>query len=141
MFLICLSLIGLIAVTLVTEQRLLATEKAEELIPVPVRVNEAKTFSRNTLRRQAMQLKLIRFLQEELKIPASHIKLALDKIPQTPEQLPMMLWQYGLISLKQLELLWDWQQSGSLLQPGDNNNFAIQLREVDPNLRTIMVRS
>ncbi len=72
-----------------------------------------------------MQLKLIRFLQEELKIPASHIKLALDKIPQTPEQLPMMLWQYGLISLKQLELLWDWQQSGSLLQPGDNNNFAI----------------
>ena len=56
-----------------------------------------------------MQLKLIRFLQEELKIPASHIKLALDKIPQTPEQLPMMLWQYGLISLKQLELLWDWQ--------------------------------
>ncbi len=51
MFLICLSLIGLIAVTLVTEQRLLATEKAEELIPVPVRVNEAKTFSRNTLRR------------------------------------------------------------------------------------------
>ena len=72
-----------------------------------------------------MQLKLIRFLQEELKIPASHIKLALDKIPQTPEQLPMMLWQYGLISLKQLELLWDWQQELALPQPEDNNNFAI----------------
>ncbi len=72
-----------------------------------------------------MQLNLINFLQEELKIPASHIKLALDKIPQTPEQLPMMLWQYGLISLKQLELLWDWQQELVLPQPGDNNNFAI----------------
>ena len=71
-----------------------------------------------------MQLKLIRFLQEELKIPASHIKLALNQIPQTPEQLPMMLWQYGLISLQQLDLLWDWQQSG-LLPQGDNNNFAI----------------
>ena len=72
-----------------------------------------------------MQLKLIRFLQEELKIPASDIKLALDRIPQTPEQLPMMLWQYGLISFKQLELLWDWQQSGALPQLGDNSNFAI----------------
>ena len=72
-----------------------------------------------------MQLNLINFLQEELKIPASHIKLALDKIPQTPEQLPMMLWQYGLISLKQLELLWDWQQDLALSQLRDNNNFAI----------------
>ncbi len=72
-----------------------------------------------------MQLNLINFLQEELKIPASHIKLALDKIPQTPEQLPMMLWQHGLISLKQLELVWDWQQELSLQQPGNRNNFAI----------------
>ena len=57
-----------------------------------------------------MQFKLISFLKEELKIPDSHIQLALRQIPQTPEQLPMMLWQYGLISLKQLEFLWDWQQ-------------------------------
>ncbi len=72
-----------------------------------------------------MQLNLINFLQEELKIPAAQIKLALDKIPQTPEQLTMMLWQYGLISLKQLELLWDWQQDLVLSQPRDNSNFAI----------------
>jgi hypothetical protein len=58
-----------------------------------------------------MQLKLIRFLTEELGIPAPEIKLALRQIPQTPEQLPMMLWQYGLISLKQLELFWDWLQA------------------------------
>ncbi len=58
-----------------------------------------------------MQFKLICFLTEELKIPASHIELALRHIPQTPEQLPMMLWQYGLISLKQLELVWDWQKA------------------------------
>ena len=54
---------------------------------------------------------MIHFLQEELKIPAPYIKLALGQIPQTPEQLPMMLWQYGLISLRQLELIWDWQQT------------------------------
>ncbi len=58
-----------------------------------------------------MPLKLINFLTEELKIPAQSVNLALRQIPQTPEQLPMMLWQYGLINLKQLELLWDWQQA------------------------------
>ncbi len=58
-----------------------------------------------------MQFKIICFLTEELKIPDSHIELALRHIHQTPEQLPMMLWQYGLISLKQLELLWDWQKA------------------------------
>ncbi|MDJ0682575.1 MAG: DUF2949 domain-containing protein [Xenococcaceae cyanobacterium MO_167.B52] len=57
-----------------------------------------------------MQFKLINFLTEELKVPDSYVNLALRQIPETPEQLPMMLWQYGLISLKQLELLWDWQQ-------------------------------
>ena len=58
-----------------------------------------------------MQFKLISFLKEELKIPETYVKLALRQIPQTPEQLPMMLWQYGLISLEQLELIWDWQQA------------------------------
>ncbi len=57
-----------------------------------------------------MQFKLINFLTEELKVPAQSVNLALRQIPQTPEQLPMMLWQYGLINLKQLEVLWDWQQ-------------------------------
>ena len=57
-----------------------------------------------------MPFKLINFLTEELKIPAKSVNLALRQIPETPEQLPMMLWQYGLISLKQLELLWDWQK-------------------------------
>ena len=57
-----------------------------------------------------MQFKLINFLTEELKVPAQSVNLALRQIPQTPEQLPMMLWQYGLINLKQLELLWDWQK-------------------------------
>ncbi len=50
MFLICLSLIGLIAVILVTEQGLLAVEKAEEFIPVPVRANDTENLSRKSLR-------------------------------------------------------------------------------------------
>ncbi len=57
-----------------------------------------------------MQFKLINFLTEELKVPAKSVNLALRQIPQTPEQLPMMLWQYGLINLEELELVWDWQK-------------------------------
>ena len=57
-----------------------------------------------------MEFDPIYFLTEELQVPTSHIKLALRQIPQTPEQLPMMLWQLGLIDLKQLELLWDCQE-------------------------------
>ena len=49
MFLIYLSLVSLIAVAILAEQAFLAVEQ-EELIPVPVRVNE-KTFSRNSLTR------------------------------------------------------------------------------------------
>ena len=110
MLLICLLLIGLIAV--VTNS---GVEKTE-LVPVPVRVNETQNRERQYLRRQDMQFKLIYFLTEELKIPAQSVNLALRQIPQTPEQLPMMLWQYGLISLKQLELLWDWQKVAQCLK-------------------------
>ncbi len=49
MFLICLSLVSLIAVAILAEPAFLAVEQ-EEFIPVPVRVNE-KTFSRNSLPR------------------------------------------------------------------------------------------
>ena len=49
MFLICLSLVSLIAVAILGEQEFLAVEQ-EEFIPVPVRVKE-KTFSRNPLPR------------------------------------------------------------------------------------------
>lgn len=58
-----------------------------------------------------MQKKLTKFLIEELGIPAPQISLALRKIPQTPNQLPMMLWQYGLINLGQLEQIFDWMET------------------------------
>ncbi|AFY78610.1 MAG: DUF2949 domain-containing protein [Hydrococcus sp. C42_A2020_068] len=54
-----------------------------------------------------MQKKLIHFLQEELKIPASAIALAISKVQQAPNQLTMLLWQYGLIDLGQLEQIFD----------------------------------
>ncbi len=50
------------------------------------------------------------FLQEDLAIPASDVQLALRHPEQTPALLPMILWQYGLITLNQLDRIFDWLQ-------------------------------
>jgi len=55
-----------------------------------------------------MQNQLIEFLQSELEIPANSIATALRHPEQSPSLLPMILWQYGLITLEQLEQIFDW---------------------------------
>lgn len=54
------------------------------------------------------ETQLINFLQEELAISESFITLALRRYKQDPAPLHMILWQYGLISLEQLEQIFDW---------------------------------
>ncbi len=51
---------------------------------------------------------LIDFLQQELAISASSISMALRHSEQNPGPLHMILWQYGLVSLEQLEQIFDW---------------------------------
>ena len=55
-----------------------------------------------------MPEKLIPFLQQDLGVSIEQIELALRHIQETPNQLPMILWQYGLINLEQLEKIFDW---------------------------------
>jgi len=63
----------------------------------------------------------MRFLQEELDIPQADLQLALKhpelniagaseqiKWSQTLSLLPMILWQYGLVTLNQLDEIFDW---------------------------------
>jgi Protein of unknown function (DUF2949) len=52
--------------------------------------------------------KFIQFLQEELAIPTDDLQLALRHTEQTPSLLPMTLWQYGLVTLSQLDQIFDW---------------------------------
>jgi len=53
--------------------------------------------------------KFISFLQEDLAISKDGIELALRNLQQnSPVLLPMILWQYGLIDLSQLEQIFDW---------------------------------
>jgi hypothetical protein len=51
---------------------------------------------------------LINFLREKLEIPIEYLTMALRQSQAIPHQLPMVLWQYGLISLEQLEQIFDW---------------------------------
>lgn len=60
------------------------------------------------LMKSTIQTRLISFLQEELAIPAASIALALKQGEQDPSLLPMILWQYGLVTLEQLDRVFDW---------------------------------
>ena len=57
--------------------------------------------------------RLIDFLQNELAIPADAVNLALRHREQSPSILPMILWQYGLITLEQMERIFDWLDNSS----------------------------
>jgi hypothetical protein len=52
--------------------------------------------------------RLIRFLQEELAVSNASISIALRHVEQDPGPLPMILWQYGLVTLEQLDRIYDW---------------------------------
>ncbi|GAB4341561.1 MAG: DUF2949 domain-containing protein [Leptolyngbyaceae cyanobacterium] len=54
---------------------------------------------------------LITFLQEELDLSATSIAIALRHSEQDPGPLPMILWQYGLVSLEELEQIFDWLET------------------------------
>ena len=55
--------------------------------------------------------RLLHFLREELAIPAAEIAIALRHREQSPNLLPMILWQYGLVSLDQLNRIFDWLET------------------------------
>jgi hypothetical protein len=55
--------------------------------------------------------KLINFLTNELAIPSDSIDLAIRQHPDSPNLLPMTLWQYGLVTLDQLNQILDWLET------------------------------
>jgi hypothetical protein len=57
------------------------------------------------------QTQLIHFLQQELLIPAESIAMAQRQEEMFPDLLPMVLWQYGLITIEQLEQVFDWLET------------------------------
>lgn len=57
------------------------------------------------------QEQLLDFLQEQLAIASEAITMMLRLNEQNPTPLSMLLWQYGLISLEQLDQIFDWMAS------------------------------
>jgi hypothetical protein len=51
---------------------------------------------------------LIRFLQDELSLSSSAIAIALRHRERDPGPLPMILWQYGLVTLEQIDRIYEW---------------------------------
>ncbi len=52
--------------------------------------------------------RLICFLEQDLGVPPAAIRLAQRYTNETLTALPMVLWQFGLITLDQLDRTFDW---------------------------------
>jgi hypothetical protein len=51
---------------------------------------------------------LVEFLRNELAVTEAAIAVALKHQEYETDPLPMILWQYGLVSLEQLGRIFDW---------------------------------
>jgi hypothetical protein len=58
-----------------------------------------------------MTEKFAQFLQQDLGVSVAQIELAQRHTQATPDRLPMILWQYGFISLGQLDKIFDWLEA------------------------------
>lgn len=55
--------------------------------------------------------RFIEFLQEEINLPKNSIAIAQRSVDQNLGLMPMVLWQYGLITIEQLDRIYDWLES------------------------------
>jgi hypothetical protein len=55
--------------------------------------------------------KLIDFLHLNLNLPDDYVQLALKKSQPNYSNLPVIMWQYGLVNLPELDKIYDWFES------------------------------
>lgn len=63
-----------------------------------------------------LQQKLIEYLEHDLAIPSNAIAMGLrhhqeQTAPLPDNLLPMVLWQYGLITIEQLDQVFEWLET------------------------------
>lgn len=59
--------------------------------------------------------KFIKFLQEELALSNDSIDIVRRSLEEHPAPIPMILWQYGLVTLEELDRIYDWLHSKTKL--------------------------
>ena len=55
--------------------------------------------------------RFINFLEEELDLSTDSIAVLERSVEKNPGPLPMILWQYGLVTLEQLDRIYDWLET------------------------------
>lgn len=53
----------------------------------------------------------IQFLQDEIHLSHDSIAIAQRSVEKNSPLLPMVLWQYGLITIEQLDKIYDWLET------------------------------
>ncbi|MEL6929898.1 MAG: DUF2949 domain-containing protein, partial [Cyanobacteria bacterium J06600_6] len=48
------------------------------------------------------------FLTEELALSHDSIEIVRRAVEERPDPIPMVLWQYGLVTLEELDKIYDW---------------------------------
>lgn len=59
----------------------------------------------------AQHLRFLQFLQNDLDLSAASIAIAQKQREQDLGPLPIILWQYGLVTLEQLDQIFDWLET------------------------------
>jgi Protein of unknown function (DUF2949) len=54
---------------------------------------------------------VVNFLRQNLKLSDDSIQLALKQSRSDHNTLPIVLWQYGLVTLTELDRIYDWFES------------------------------
>ena len=62
---------------------------------------------------EAVDAQLIQFLREELALPETAIAMAMRHQDSASNQLPIILWQYGLITINDLDRIFDWMETSA----------------------------
>ncbi|MEL6440321.1 MAG: DUF2949 domain-containing protein [Cyanobacteria bacterium J06621_8] len=66
----------------------------------------------------AIYAKFINFLKEELALSNDSIEIVRRSLEEHPAPIPMILWQYGLVTLEELDRIYDWLYTKAKLDLG-----------------------
>ena len=70
--------------------------------------------------KSTLQPRLIDYLQTDLAISAEDIALAMRHQSVMENHLPVILWQHGLVTLPQVNSIFEWLETASLSQASES---------------------
>lgn len=59
----------------------------------------------------ATYIRFLKFLQEEINLSQESIAMAQRNVDHNLSLMPIVLWQYGLVNIEQLDKIYDWLET------------------------------